>query len=126
MSTIRQPVDADAISHLIATALDTTGALPPMAQLEGLDRILRAEVEWHVPHVQRRAELKPASSRERCKLVQVAERAEGALSYSMSTAPLAGPIHVAGLARQVQELRKVAVLGGDPPAETSPPKSNSS
>ncbi|MGV9963692.1 DUF6415 family natural product biosynthesis protein [Streptomyces olivaceus] len=126
MSTIRQPVDADAISHLIATALDATGALPPMAQLEGLDRVLRAEVEWLVPHVQRRVELKPLSSRERCKLVRVAERGEGVLSYSMGTAPLAGAIHVAGLARQVQKLRKVAVLGGDPPAETSPPKSNSS
>nr|WTC07064.1 DUF6415 family natural product biosynthesis protein [Streptomyces anthocyanicus] len=111
MRTTQQHIDADRISHLIAEALGATGILPPMARLEELDRALRAEIERLVLLVQRRADAKPQGSRDWYRLVQTAERAADTLNFQMGTAPLAGAIHVAHLARHVHELREVEVIG---------------
>ncbi|WP_370664577.1 DUF6415 family natural product biosynthesis protein [Streptomyces sp. IBSBF 2507] len=111
MRTTQQHIDADQVSHLIAEALGATGILPPMTRLEELDRALRAEIERLVLLVQRRADAKPQGSRDWYRLVQAAERAEDSLNFQMGTAPLAGAIHVAHLARHVHELREVEVIG---------------
>lgn len=108
MTTTPQPVDADDVAHLIEEALGATGILPPMARLEELDKLLRAEIERLVPVVQRQADATPLRSREWYMLIQAAERAEDALQYQIGAAPLAGAIHVGELARRVRELRDAA------------------
>ncbi|MFJ7238202.1 DUF6415 family natural product biosynthesis protein [Streptomyces olivaceus] len=101
------PVDADVISELISEALGATGILPPMSRLEELDKALRAEIERLVPLVQRQADATPLRSRDWYAMIQAAERAEDAIQYRLGTAPLAGAIHVGGLAERVTELRAV-------------------
>lgn len=109
--TAQQALDADDMTRLIEEALDATGILPPMARLEEMDRLLRAEIGRLVPLVQRRADATPLRSRDWYQLVQAAERAEDALKFQMGTMPLAGSIHVAELARHVRALRTVEVIG---------------
>ncbi|WP_411091374.1 DUF6415 family natural product biosynthesis protein [Streptomyces sp. 049-1] len=104
MTTTRRPVDAAEVSELIAEALGATGILPPMARLEELDRLLRAEIERLVPVATRQADAVPLRSREWYALVQATERAEDAMQYQIGAAPLAGAIHVGELASRVREL----------------------
>jgi hypothetical protein len=111
MRRTHQPVDANEISQLIAAALGATGVLPPMSRLEELNRVLRAEVERLAPLVHRQADDEPLQSRAWYRLIQTAERAQDTLNFQMGTAPLSGAIHVAELARRVQELRGVVVVG---------------
>jgi hypothetical protein len=105
----QQPVDADTNSRLIAEALSTTEILPPIDRLEQLDELLRAEIERLVPLVLRRADAVSFGSRDWYTLIQTAERAEDAAQFQIGTTPLAGAIHVAELARWVQELHEAHV-----------------
>lgn len=111
MRTTQQHIDADQASHLIAESLAATGILPPMTRLEELDRALRSEIQRLVLLVQRRTDAKLQGARDWYRLVQAAERAGDTLNLQMDTAPLAGAIHVAHLARHVHELRDAEVIG---------------
>ncbi|GJF24831.1 DUF6415 family natural product biosynthesis protein [Streptomyces sp. HO565] len=105
----QQPADADTISRLIAEALSATEIPPPVDRLVQLVELLRAETERLVPLVRRRADAVSFGSRDWYTLIQTAERAEDAAQVQIGTTPLAGAIHVADLARWVQELREAHV-----------------
>lgn len=99
-------VDVDAVQQLITEALGATGVLPPLQRLAELDEQLRAEIERLLPVVQQRLDQAPPRTREWYALDRVLVDAREVLTFRRPSAPLAGSIQVAELARKLCALRQ--------------------
>ncbi|MEU3289877.1 DUF6415 family natural product biosynthesis protein [Streptomyces longwoodensis] len=93
-------------ADLIAEAFDAGEQMPSHERLVELDEQLRALIERLIVVVQHRINRSPHHTPGWYAMVNAVERAEDALRFQLGTAPLACTLHVAELARKVQELRQ--------------------